>query len=68
MVIEHASARQEYICQGQSVNLFFPAGVDVNYVNAVHLSAYKKGLKALYYLRTDAGVTADKVSQKVERD
>lgn len=66
-IIEHASARQEYICQGQSVNLFFPAGVDVNYVNAVHLSAYKKGLKALYYLRTDAGVTADKVSQKVER-
>jgi ribonucleoside-diphosphate reductase alpha chain len=66
-VIEHASARQEYICQGQSVNLFFPAGSEANYVNAVHLSAFKKGLKALYYLRTDAGVTADKVSQKVER-
>ena len=66
-IIEHASERQEWVCQGQSVNLFFPAGSDVNYVNAVHLSAFKKGLKALYYLRTTAGVIADKVSEKVER-
>jgi ribonucleoside-diphosphate reductase alpha chain len=66
-VIEHASERQEWICQGQSVNLFFPAGSNVNYVNAVHLSAYKKGLKGLYYLRTTAGVVADKVSEKIER-
>lgn len=66
-IIEHAATRQEWVCQGQSVNLFFPAGSDVNYVNAVHLAAYKKGLKALYYLRTTAGVVADKVSEKVER-
>jgi len=66
-VVEHAGVRQEWICQGQSVNLFFPAGSDVNYVNAVHLSAFKKGLKGLYYLRTSAGVIADKVSEKVER-
>ena len=66
-VVEHASTRQEWICQGQSVNLFFPAGSDVNYVNVVHLSAWKKKLKGLYYLRTSAGVVADKVSEKVER-
>ena len=66
-VVEHAAQRQEYICQGQSVNLFFPAGSDVNYVNAVHISAWKKHLKGLYYLRSNAGVTADKVSQKIER-
>ena len=66
-VVEHAGVRQEWICQGQSVNLFFPSGSDVNYVNAVHLSAYKKKLKGLYYLRTNAGVVADKVSSKVER-
>jgi ribonucleoside-diphosphate reductase alpha chain len=66
-IVEHASDRQEWVCQGQSVNLFFPAGSEVNYVNAVHLSAYKKGLKGLYYLRTSAGVVADKVSEKVER-
>jgi ribonucleoside-diphosphate reductase alpha chain len=66
-VVEHASTRQEWVCQGQSVNLFFPAGSDRNYVNAVHLSAWKKNLKGLYYLRTSAGVVADKVSEKVER-
>ena len=66
-IIEHAANRQQYICQGQSVNLFFPAGSDANYVNAVHLSAWKKRLKGLYYLRSNAGVTADKVSEKVER-
>lgn len=66
-IVEHASVRQEWVCQGQSVNLFFPAGSDKNYVNAVHLSAWKKKLKGLYYLRTNAGVVADKVSEKVER-
>lgn len=66
-LVEHASVRQEWVCQGQSVNLFFPAGSDKNYVNAVHLSAWKKKLKGLYYLRTNAGVVADKVSEKVER-
>lgn len=66
-LIEHASDRQEFICQGQSLNLFFPAGSDKAYVNAVHLSAWKKGLKGLYYLRTETGVTGEKVSTKIER-
>jgi ribonucleotide reductase alpha subunit len=66
-VVEHASVRQEWICQGQSVNLFFPSGSDINYVSNVHLSAWKKKLKGLYYLRTNTGVVADKVSEKVER-
>ena len=66
-IVEHAGVRQEWVCQGQSVNLFFPAGTDINYVNAVHLSAWKKKLKGLYYLRTSAGVVADKVSEKIER-
>lgn len=67
-VVDHASHRQEYICQGQSVNLFFPAGSDKGYVNSVHLRAWKQGLKGLYYLRTNAGVSADKISQKVVRN
>lgn len=66
-VVKHAADRQEHICQGQSVNLFFPAGSTRQYVNSVHLSAYDLGLKGLYYLRTTAGRTADKVGQKVER-
>jgi len=67
-VVDQAAHRQQYICQGQSVNLFFPAGSDKSYVNSVHLRAYKGGLKGLYYLRTSAGVVAEKVSQKVSRN
>ena len=67
-VVDHAAHRQPWICQGQSVNLFFPSGSDKGYVNSVHLRAYKGGLKGLYYLRTNAGVSADKISQKITRN
>lgn len=66
-LIEHAADRQEFICQGQSLNLFFPAGSDKAYVNYVHILAWKKGLKSLYYLRTNSGATAEKISEKIER-
>jgi ribonucleoside-diphosphate reductase alpha chain len=66
-VIRHAADRQKYICQGQSVNLFFPSGVEKSYVNKVHLMAWKEGLKGLYYLRTESKARAENVSEKVER-
>jgi ribonucleoside-diphosphate reductase alpha chain len=67
-VVEHSGKRQEFICQGQSVNVFFPSGTDKAIVNQVHLKAWKEGLKGLYYLRTTAGVTAEKVGTKVDRN
>ena len=67
-VVEHAAKRQPYVCQGQSVNLFFAKGSNKAYVNQVHLKAWKEGLKGLYYLRSTAGVTADKVGMQVERN
>lgn len=36
-------------------------------MNRVHLNAWKKGLKGLYYLRTEAKQRAENVSEKVER-
>jgi len=66
-VVQHAADRQKYICQGQSVNLFFPSGAPKSYVNQVHLRAWKEGLKGLYYLRTEAKQRAENVSEKVER-
>ena len=66
-VVQHAAERQPFICQGQSVNLFFPAGAEKSYVNKVHFSAWKQGLKGLYYLRTEAKQRAENVSEKVER-
>ena len=66
-VIDHAATRQPFICQGQSVNLFFPSGTDKAYVNEVHIRAFNKKLKGLYYLRTSAGAKADTVSFKPTR-
>ena len=66
-VVEHAADRQQYFCQSQSVNLFFPAGSPASYVNSVHIRAWKSKLKSLYYLRTDAGIEADKVGVAVKR-
>ena len=66
-VVQHPADRQKYICQGQSVNLFFPSGASRSYVNKVHIKAWKEGLKGLYYLRTESKARAENVSEKVER-
>ena len=66
-LVELAADRQQFIDQGQSVNLFFPSGADKSYVNMVHFNAWKKGLKTLYYCRSEKIGKADKVSKKIER-
>ena len=66
-VVTHAADRQKHICQGQSVNLFFPSGAQKSYVNKTHIKAWEEGLKGLYYLRTEAKQRAETVSDKVER-
>ena len=67
-IIEHAAHRQESICQSQSVNLAFPAGTDITYLHAVHFMAWKRGLKTLYYVRSEEARQADKVSVKISRE
>ena len=54
-VVQHAADRTPHIDQSQSVNLFFPAGAHVSYLYNVHVNAWKKGVKALYYQRSSAG-------------
>lgn len=66
-LIELASDRQEFIDQGQSVNLFFPADVSIGYLHACHFMAWKKGLKSLYYCRSDKLRKADRLGQNIER-
>lgn len=66
-IIEHAGDRQSYIDQGQSVNLFMPSNVNVGFLHHVHFMAWKKGLKSLYYMRTDAERQVEKINTKVER-
>ena len=67
-VVEHAADRQEFIDQAQSLNLFFRPDVNVKYLHACHFLAWKKGLKTLYYCRSEKLAKADKVSKRIERE
>ena len=61
VIIRLASLRQRYIDQGQSVNLFFSADESERYISEVHNLAFKDPyIKSLYYLRSEAGVSAAK--------
>jgi ribonucleoside-diphosphate reductase alpha chain len=68
VLVEQAADRQEYLCQGQSLNLFFPAGADKKDLHRAHFAAWKLGTKGLYYLRTETSQRAENVSLKVSRD
>ena len=75
-IVEHAYKRQEFVCQSQSVNLFFvfPKATEpqdihdeyLQYVNDVHWYATHT-LKSLYYFRSDAARTAENVNIKIPR-
>lgn len=66
-VIEHAADRQQYIDQAQSLNVFFRPDSHIKYIHAIHFMAWKKGVKTLYYCRSEKLAKADKVSKKIER-
>jgi len=67
-IIEHAADRQRYIDQGQSINVFFRPDVAVEYLHVVHFLAWKKGLKSLYYCRSEKIAKADQLSKQIERN
>ena len=67
-VVELAADRQNYIDQSQSLNLFFRPDANIKYVHAIHFMAWKKGVKTLYYCRSEKIGKADKVSKKIERE
>jgi len=59
VILNQASERQQYICQGQSINLFFGADDPEEHISAVHKAAFKDPrILSLYYIRTKAGVSA----------
>ena len=66
-LVDLASERQKYICQSQSLNLFFPPDVNVRRINNVHKRAWYKKLKTLYYCRSEAIKRAENISIKIER-
>ena len=68
VLVEQAADRQEYLCQGQSLNLFFSANANKKELHRSHFAAWKLGTKGLYYLRTESSQKAENVSLKVARD
>jgi len=67
-VVEHAADRQNFIDQSQSINLFFRPDTNIVYLHAVHFLAWKKGMKTLYYCRSEKLGKADRVSRRIERE
>lgn len=60
-ILRLASVRQKYICQAQSINLFFDADEDEGYIAEIHKEAILDPyIKSLYYMRTLAGVQSSK--------
>ena len=52
-IIELSGDRTPFISQAQSVNLFLPADVHKKELHKIHFDAWKKGLKSLYYCRSN---------------
>lgn len=51
-VVELAADRAPEICQAQSLNLFIPGDVNKWDLHMLHWSAWERGVKSLYYLRS----------------
>ena len=58
-LINQAGIRQQYIDQSVSLNLAFPSEAEPKFINKVHLDAWKKGIKTLYYMRTESVLRGD---------
>jgi ribonucleoside-diphosphate reductase alpha chain len=58
-LVEQAAIRGKYVDQAQSLNLAFDPGDSPKFINLVHQTAWKLGLKTLYYLRTDSVINGD---------
>ncbi len=61
-LIDLAGTRQQYIDQGQSVNIYCRYDVPKNIFNMWHVKAWSAGLKSLYYVRSSAATKGDTVN------
>lgn len=63
-LIDVAAARQKWIDQGQSFNIY-NSKTSLGYMNDIAMAAWKKGLKTTYYWRNKAATTVEKVCSPV---
>lgn len=69
-LVQHVADRQPYICQSQSLNLYFLPETPRHVFNSVHLAAHKKGVKSLYYAKslTKHKATTGRVVAEIKQD
>jgi ribonucleoside-diphosphate reductase alpha chain len=65
-LINQAGIRQQYIDQSVSLNLAFPNVATPKWINKVHFEAWKKGIKTLYYTRTESVLRGDIAEQAMD--
>ena len=67
-LVNQAGIRQQYIDQSVSLNLAFPSIATPKWLNKVHLEAWKKGIKTLYYVRTESVLRGDIAEQAMDEN
>ena len=67
-IVNQAGIRQQYIDQSVSLNLAFPSVATPKWINQVHLEAWKKGIKTLYYMRTESVLRGDIAAKAMDPD
>lgn len=67
-VVNFAADRQPYIDQSQSLNIFINADSDKGYLNNLHLEAWRRGVKSMYYCRNKAIRKVENIGEKVDRE
>ena len=65
-LVRQAGIRQQYIDQSVSLNLAFPSEATPKWINKVHMDAWHKGIKTLYYMRTESVLRGDIANQAME--
>ena len=63
-LVDLAADRSKLIDQAQSLNIFVPADSDKSYINEIHYNAWKKGVKSLYYCRSQSIQRAETASNR----
>ena len=67
-LVNQAGIRQQYIDQSVSLNLAFPSEATPKWINKVHFEAWKKGIKTLYYTRTESVLRGDIAKAAMDED
>jgi ribonucleoside-diphosphate reductase alpha chain len=67
-LVNQAGIRQQYIDQSVSLNLAFPSVASPKWINQIHIEAWKKGIKTLYYMRTESVLRGDIATKAMDPD